>query len=34
VNEAFRDVCRQHDLDWDTMLPSLREKGRYHLETY
>jgi benzoyl-CoA 2,3-epoxidase subunit A len=34
VAQAFRDVCRQHDLDWGALLPSLRETGRYHLETY
>jgi benzoyl-CoA 2,3-dioxygenase component A len=34
VAEAFGDVSRQHGLDWDALLPSLREKGRYHLETY
>ena len=34
VTEAFRDVCRTHRLDWSEMLPALRDKGRYHLETY
>jgi benzoyl-CoA 2,3-dioxygenase component A len=34
VAQAFRDVCRQHDMDWGALLPSLRETGRYHLETY
>jgi benzoyl-CoA 2,3-dioxygenase component A len=34
VDEAFRDVCRQHGGDWDTLLPQLREKSRYHIETY
>ncbi|HEX8011997.1 MAG TPA: benzoyl-CoA 2,3-epoxidase subunit BoxA [Casimicrobiaceae bacterium] len=34
VAEAFRDVCRRHAMDWETLLPWLREKGRYHLETY
>ena len=34
VDEAFRDVCRTHDLDWAALLPALREQGRYHLETY
>ena len=32
--EALRDVSRQHGVDWDALLPALREKGRYHLETY
>jgi benzoyl-CoA 2,3-dioxygenase component A len=34
VAEAFRDVCRRHDMDWETLLPTLRAEGRYHLETY
>jgi benzoyl-CoA 2,3-dioxygenase component A len=34
VAQAFRDVCRQHGMEWDALLPKLREKGRYHLETY
>ena len=34
VADAFHDVCRRHALDWEALLPSLREKGRYHLETY
>jgi benzoyl-CoA 2,3-epoxidase subunit A len=34
VAEAFGDVSRQHGIDWEALLPSLREKGRYHLETY
>ncbi len=34
VDEAFRDVCRRHGGDWDKLLPQLREKSRYHVETY
>ena len=34
VTEAFRDLCRVHGLDWDAMLPKIRESGRFHLETY
>ena len=34
VADAFRDVCRQHAMDWDALLPALRGEGRYHLETY
>jgi len=34
VDEAFRDICRLHGGDWDRLLPQLREKGRYHIETY
>ena len=34
VAEALRDICRQHGMDWEALLPELRGKGRYHLETY
>ncbi len=34
VAAAFRDICRQQGMDWDMLLPQLRGKGRYHLETY
>lgn len=34
VNDAFRLVCAQHDMDWDHVLPEMRESGRYHVETY
>jgi benzoyl-CoA 2,3-dioxygenase component A len=34
VKEALRDVCRTRGLDWDALLPKLRESGRFHLETY
>jgi benzoyl-CoA 2,3-dioxygenase component A len=34
VTEAFRDLCRTRGLDWDALLPKLRESGRFHLETY
>lgn len=34
VDEAFRDVCRAHGAEWDTLLPELRASGRYHVETY
>ena len=34
VAEAFREICRQHGMDWDALLPALRGNGRYHLETY
>jgi benzoyl-CoA 2,3-dioxygenase component A len=34
VADAFRDICRQHGMDWEALLPDLRGKGRYHLETY
>jgi benzoyl-CoA 2,3-dioxygenase component A len=34
VAEAFRDVCRMHGVDWDTLKPALLAKGRLHVETY
>jgi benzoyl-CoA 2,3-dioxygenase component A len=34
VAEAFRDVCDRHAMNWETLLPTLRQSGRYHLETY
>jgi benzoyl-CoA 2,3-dioxygenase component A len=34
VDVAFRDVCGQYGMDWDQLLPRLRESGRYHIETY
>jgi benzoyl-CoA 2,3-dioxygenase component A len=34
VGEAFRDICMEHGMDWEALLPELRGKGRYHLETY
>ena len=34
VDQALRDACRQHGVDWDERLPELRAQGRYHVETY
>jgi benzoyl-CoA 2,3-epoxidase subunit A len=34
VIAAFRDVCREHGLDWDALRPKLLEKSRLHIETY
>ena len=34
VEEALRDICRQHGEDWDAMLPKLRQQSRFHVETY
>ena len=34
VDAAFREVCSQHGMNWDALLPQLRETGRYHVETY
>lgn len=34
VIEAFRDVCRDHGLDWDQLRPALLANNRLHIETY
>jgi benzoyl-CoA 2,3-dioxygenase component A len=34
VEEAFRDICRQHRLSWDELRPTLLEQSRLHIETY
>jgi benzoyl-CoA 2,3-dioxygenase component A len=34
VDDAFRDACHAHAMDWDALLPRLRREGRYHVETY
>jgi len=34
VMDAFRDVCRAHNLDWDRLRPELLAKSRFHVETY
>ena len=34
VVEAFRDACRTHGVDWDTLMPQLLAKRRLHIETY
>ncbi|MBI5264480.1 MAG: benzoyl-CoA 2,3-epoxidase subunit BoxA [Bradyrhizobium sp.] len=34
VNEAFADVCRGGSLDWAALRTTMRESGRYHVETY
>ena len=34
VDDAFRDVCRQHGKDWGVLVETLRREGRYHVETY
>jgi benzoyl-CoA 2,3-dioxygenase component A len=34
VDEAFADVCRDASIDWVAMKPTMRESGRYHVETY
>jgi benzoyl-CoA 2,3-dioxygenase component A len=34
VDEAFRDACAEHDMDWSRVRPALRDEGRFHVETY
>ena len=34
VNEAFADVCRGASIDWAALRVTMREAGRYHVETY
>lgn len=34
VIDAFRDVCREHGLNWDLLKPALLAKSRLHVETY
>ena len=34
VDEAFADACRAASLDWAALKPTMRESGRYHVETY
>jgi benzoyl-CoA 2,3-dioxygenase component A len=34
VLDAFRDVCREHGADWDTLKSDLLAKNRLHIETY
>lgn len=34
VEEAFRDVCREHGFDWSALRPTLLAQYRLHVETY
>jgi benzoyl-CoA 2,3-dioxygenase component A len=34
VEEAFRDICNDHGLDWAEQSAEMRRTGRYHVETY
>lgn len=34
VIDAFRDVCRAHGQDWESLKPALLQKSRLHIETY
>lgn len=34
VEEAFADTCRAANLEWSALKKTMREAGRYHVETY
>jgi len=34
VSEAFADICRIHDMDWEAIRAAMLSSGRYHVETY
>ncbi len=34
VAEALEEICAEHGLDWNRLLPDMRAAGRYHVETY
>lgn len=34
IEQSLRDVCTQHGINWDALLPTLKAAGRYHVETY
>lgn len=34
VSEAFADICRNHELEWETIRAAMQSSGRYHVETY
>ncbi len=34
VEEAFRDICTEHEMDWAEIVDEMRRTGRYHVETY
>jgi benzoyl-CoA 2,3-dioxygenase component A len=34
VLEAFRDICRAHGADWETLRGDMLRKARFHIETY
>src|SRR4029453_306471 len=31
VARAFADVCRERGIEWEALLATMREQGRYHL---
>ena len=34
VLDALRAACAARGMDWDALLPTLRDEGRLHIETY
>lgn len=34
VEAAFDDICKQKDMNWDSIKDTMRQSGRYHVETY
>lgn len=34
VEQALREICDDHDLDWDGLRKVYRDSGRFHVETY
>jgi len=34
VDEAFAQVCTNHDINWQALATQMRVSGRYHVETY
>jgi benzoyl-CoA 2,3-epoxidase subunit A len=34
VEAAFESICREHSISWESCRASLRQEGRFHIETY
>ena len=34
VHIALAEICAGHGMDWEMLLPTMRESGRFHVETY
>ena len=34
VEESFAAICKEHNLDWNSIRAKMREEGRFHIETY
>ena len=34
VEQAFTEIGREHEIDWLTLRGTMRDQGRYHVETY